>query len=69
MKVELKCSKMLCEDGQQWYTCSVRQQVVPDVGAGDWKGPFADCSKMERWYCQTGGSNTVQGQKIHSLTF
>jgi len=46
--VEEKCLETLPEYRERRCTCNVWWKTVPEVGAGNWKSPFADSGKVER---------------------
>ena len=47
---EKECLESLSEDLEWLCGCHVWRQIVPNVGARDWKRPPVDCRETDGWY-------------------
>jgi len=55
--VKEKCHKTLSEYRVRGCRCYVWWKTVPEVGAGNWKSPFAHGGEVERRYSKLAGEN------------
>jgi len=59
-QVKEKCLKTLSEYRERQCRCHVWRKTVPEVGAGNWKSPFANGRKVERRYSKLVGESRLE---------